>query len=166
MTFLAFGAALLGHEGAHFALAYCLYTRGDWASLQPPVVAHAAVVAAGPLFTLMTTLACALAAVRWRRLRWLTLAVPIFGASRLVMIGPVTLIGKGVNDEGTLGRLLGMSPRWLWTIEALATAGAIAFISRRTAGGDLRRHFPWIVAGIVIGWVSALTVGRAIGLPI
>jgi hypothetical protein len=86
--------------------------------------------------------------------------------SRLVVIAPATLLNTGMNDERTVAHLLNVSPVLLWIVEALVAVAAVAFAARGGGLAHRRRSVMAITAAIVGGWVSAFTVGRAIGLPI
>jgi hypothetical protein len=106
--------------------------------------------------------ACAAAV---RKGRAIAIAAIAFALSRLVVIAPATLLNRGMNDERTVAHILHVFPPFLWIAEALVAAAAAAFAARNV---DMPRgrSVMAIAAGLIVGWVSAFTVGRAIGLPI
>jgi len=75
-------------------------------------------------------------------------------------------LSRGMNDERAVANVLGVSVRLLWIAEALTVITAAAVVARATSLVQARRAVIAIAAGIAVGWVSALTLGRAIGLPI
>jgi hypothetical protein len=166
VTLATFWIALLGHEGAHFWAAHFAYSPINLSTGHVSPDAQLFVVGAGPTFTIVTTIACAFAVVRWHEARAVGIAAIAFAVSRLLIIAPGTLLGAAVNDERTVAALSGVPAGLLWAVEALVAAAAVALVARATPFAERSRSLVWIGAGIVIGWVSALTIGRAIGLPI
>jgi hypothetical protein len=115
----------------------------------------------------MIVAACAMVVVRSYRvvIERLAFVTAAAAASRLVLIGIPTLQGK-TNDEHTIMLATGWTAGMIWTVEATLTTLLLVWIVRRCA-----RHLLWsqiglTLLGILSGWVSALTFGRAIGLPI
>jgi hypothetical protein len=166
ITFATFWIALLAHEGAHRALAHFMYSAAELSRGEVRPSDQLVVVGAGPVFTLAMVVACAVVTHRLRRLAAVGIAAIAFGVSRILIISPATLLNRGANDERTVAQLTNTSARLLWSAEALVTIAAVAFVARSTPMSEHRRSVFWIVLGIVGGWVSALTIGRAIGLPI
>ena len=166
ITFATFWIALLGHEAAHFAVAHFVYSASELSSRYLPPRDDLFVVGAGPAFTLAMIVASAAASRALRQARAMAIAAIAFGMSRLVVIAPATLLNTGMNDERTVAHLLNVSPVLLWIVEALVAVAAVAFAARGGGLAHRRRSVMAIMAAIVGGWVSAFTVGRAIGLPI
>jgi hypothetical protein len=165
ITFATFWIALLGHEAAHFAVAHFLYSPSELSTVVAPRD-ELLVVGAGPAFTLAMIVACAAASRALRQWRAIVIAAIAFAVSRVIVIAPATLLNRGKNDELTVGHILNVSPALLWIAEALVAVAALAFVA---GGGGLhqrRGSVTAIAAAIVAGWLSAFTVGRAIGLPI
>lgn len=166
ITLAMFWIALLGHEGAHAGVAHFAYSPGDLSAGHVSQSGQLLVVAAGPIFTLAMIVACAISSTRWSWGRAAAITAVAFGVSRLLLIAPGTLFGTAINDERTVGPLLGVSARLLWTAEALVGAAAVFVVWRASLIADPSRSVGWIAVGIVIGWLSAFTLGRVIGLPI
>jgi hypothetical protein len=98
--------------------------------------------------------------------RLLLTATALTAASRLVFIIPRTLVRFGYNDETTIGAILSVSPRVLWSMEFLVVGTCCYFVIRGLGTGQ-RSHTVWATAiASTIGWISAMTFGRWIGLPI
>ena len=97
-----------------------------------------------------------------KRIAFITAAA---AASRLVLIAVPTMLG-GSNDEHSVMLATGWPAGMIWTVEAALTVLLLVWIVRRS-GLQVR---PWqgcmMLLGIFAGWTSALTFGRAIGLPI
>jgi hypothetical protein len=110
--------------------------------------------------------ACAVATRVLRRARAISIAGIAFGLSRILVIAPATLLNKGRNDERTVAHILNLFPPVVWIAEALVAAAAVAFVARDDAIPRGIRSVIAIAEGLVAGWLSALTIGRAIGLPI
>jgi hypothetical protein len=166
-----FWATLLVHEAAHgagaaLAVGSMPFTREQFAALAPTQRLPA--VAAGPIVTIFIVGSCAIVTriVRSPTARLLFTATALTAASRLVLIMPVTLVTFGYNDETAIGAALAVSPRVLWSIEFLLTS-ICCYVVIRGLGPDRRSRTLW-ATGIasVIGWISAMTFGRWIGLPI
>jgi hypothetical protein len=166
ITFATFWIALLAHEGAHFGVAHVVYSRTELATGRVSPFDQLLVVGAGPAFTLAMIVACAVVTPRLRRAAAVGIAAIAFGVSRILVISPATLLNRGPTDERTVAQLTNTSPRLLWSVEALVAIAAVAFVARSTPMPRRRRSVLWIALGTVAGWVSALTLGRAIGLPI
>lgn len=168
VAFVALWVALLGHEAAHFAVGRITY--GSWtvtlANYTPRAQLYA--VAAGPLFTLAVLAGAAVIATRTvQPIVLLTLASLAIGSvSRLVAIAPGTLLRHTHTDEHTIGQLLGVSPRFIWTIEAVIAAFALWVVLAPIPRAMRTRTVLWISIGVAIGLVSGLTLGRAIGIPV
>jgi len=166
ITFVTFWIALLGHEAAHVAVARLMYSPSELSSRYVPPRDDLFVVGAGPTFTLAMIVMCAAASRALRPARAFAIAAIAFGLSRLIVIAPATLLSRGMNDERSVAHLVNVSPALLWIAEALVAVAAVAFVARDDAIPRGTRSVIAIVAGLVAGWLSALTVGRAIGLPI
>lgn len=166
ITLATFWIALLIHEAAHAAVAHLMYPATDPSGGYAVPRDDLLVVGAGPAVTLAMVVACAAAYRQLGKLRAFGIAVIAFGLSRLLVIGPTTLLSRGMNDERAVANVLGVSVRLLWIAEALTVITAAAVVARATSLVQARRAVIAIAAGIAVGWVSALTLGRAIGLPI
>jgi hypothetical protein len=166
-TFAVFWVSLLGHEAAHFGMAQLLYSQNDLAAGSVSPRAQVFVVGAGPTLTLLVLIGCAAYAWRspHRHSLWIPYALAYSAASRLAFVAPGTLLGTAVNDERTVGRLIDVSPRLLWSLEALIATIALFIVSTRWPAAS-RRSLSWMMVGIAMGWASALTLGRAAGLPV
>ena len=165
ITFVTFWIALLGHEAAHFAVAHFVYSPGAFARRVAPRD-ELLVVGAGPTFTLLMIVVCAVGVRVLRQGRAIAVAGVAFGVSRLVVIAPATLLNRGMNDERTVAHILNVFPPLLWIAEALVAAAAVVFVARDVPILQRGRSAVAIAAGLAGGWFSAFTVGRAIGLPI
>jgi len=162
VTFATFWAGLLAHEGAHFAAALVARIVRLRSS-----IGSAFVPAAGPLITLLIVAGCALFVVRSRRVVMTRTAflMATGAASRLVLIAVPTMQGKS-NDEHDIMLASGWSAGMIWTVEAALTTLLLVWTVRRS-GAHLRSgQLGMMLLGILAGWLSAFTVGRAIGLPI
>jgi len=163
---VTFWIALLAHEAAHWGVARVVYSPTDLSTGRVAPHDQVLVVSAGPTFTLATIVLCAALTTRVRKARAIGIAAIAFGVSRILIIAPATLLSRGMNDERTVAHLLGVPARLLWIAEAAVAMAAVAFVARATPVAQRRRAVIWIGVGIVAGWISALTLGRAIGLPI
>jgi hypothetical protein len=143
-----------------------MYSPSELATGRVRPIDQLVVVGAGPVFTLAMVVACAVVTHRLRRVAAVAIAAIAFGVSRLLIIAPATLLNRGANDERTVAQLTNTSARLLWSAEALVAMAAVVFVARGTPIPQRRRAVLWIALGIAAGWVSALTIGRAIGLPI
>jgi hypothetical protein len=160
MAFAMFWAGLLLHEAAHSVVAWV--TSDNWTSpLLTP--ARGASAIAGPLLTLILVVGCAMFAGSVGRLRYVAAATAIGAASRLALIAVPTMLGKA-NDEKVVGLVFGVSPQAIWLTETLVTILLMSVVVRRS--GISRRAAFLCCAAVCVGWISALTFGRAIGLPI
>jgi hypothetical protein len=167
VSFGMYWVSLLGHEGAHFGMARLLYSPTDLAAGIVPAWPQLFVVGAGPRFTLLLLILCASYAVgRGAKASASVTPLAYAAASRLALVAPGTLLGTAVNDERTVGRLLHVVPVLLWSGEALVATVALVIVSANVPPGMERRSTAWMVLGIILGWMSAFTVGRAVGLPV
>ena len=166
ITFATFWIALLAHEGAHLGVAHFMYSPTELATGRVRPIDQLLVVGAGPAVTTAMIVACAAVTRRLGKAAAVGIAAIAFGVSRILIISPATLLNRGLNDERTVAQLTGVSARLLWGAEALVAIAAVAFVGRGTPIAQWRRSVFWIALGIAGGWVSALTIGRAIGLPI
>jgi hypothetical protein len=123
--------------------------------------------AAGPFITLVIVVACAMVVFRSHRvvIERLAFITAAAAASRLVLIGIPTLQGKS-NDEHTIMLATGWPAGMIWTFEAALTTLVLVWIVRRCAPQLLWSQIGLTLLGILAGWISAFTFGRAIGLPI
>jgi hypothetical protein len=164
--FAMFWVSILAHEGGHFGVAAVAYSTVHLAKVPD----HAAlwVVSAGPAVTWAILLGCGLAVTVRRRARVLQLliALGMGAASRIAFVGPGTLLGTAVNDERTVSGILGVSARLVWMTEAVAAALIMSWMTRQLPSGTRLRTGVWILIGTSVGWGSALTFGRWIGLRI
>ena len=70
------------------------------------------------------------------------------------------------NDEHDIMLVIGWPAGMIWTVEAALTTLLLVWMVRRS-GAHLRSgQFGMMLLGIVAGWLSAFTFGRAVGLPI
>ena len=166
ITFATFWIALLLHEAAHFGVAQLMYSPIELSSGYLPPRDDLLVVGAGPTVTLAMIVACAAATRQLRRARAVGIAAIAFGVSRILMIGPTALLNTGMNDERTVAQLLGVPAGVVWIVEALIATAAVSFVALTTPLAQPHRSVMAIAAAIVLGWLSAFTVGRAFGLPI
>jgi hypothetical protein len=166
ITLATYWIALLIHEGAHAAVAHFVYPPTYLSGVHIAPRDELRVVAAGPAVTLAMVIACGAAYRQLGKLRAFGIGVIAFGLSRLLVIGPTTLLSRGMNDERAVANILGVSARLLWIAEALTVITAAAVVARATSLAQPRRAVIAVAAGIAVGWVAALTLGRAIGLPI
>jgi hypothetical protein len=168
LSFGAFWVTLLAHEAAHFVVARAVYTGGELSAGRPRPASQLATVAAGPLVTLAILVASALATRARRRLRVRLVLNALAGgaAARLLLIGPGTLIGSAANDERTMGRLLGVPPQLIWSVEAGVGALCLAVTLRSLPPSERPVLTAAVTAGIVLGIATAFSAGRAIGLPV
>jgi hypothetical protein len=162
VTFASFWAGLLAHEGAHFAAFLGARVVGLRSG-----IGSALVPAAGPLMTLLIVAGCALLVVRSRRVVMTRTAflTAMGAASRLVLVAVPTMQGKS-NDEHDIMLAIGWSAGVIWTVEAALTTLLLVWMVRRS-GAHLRSgQVGMMLLGILAGWFSAFTLGRAIGLRI
>jgi hypothetical protein len=162
VTFASFWAGLLAHEGAHFAA----FLSARLVGLRS-AVGSALVPAAGPLMSLLIVAGCALLVVRSRRAVMTRTAfiTAMSAASRLVLIAVPTMQGKS-NDEHDVMLAIGWPAGMIWIVEAALTTLLLVWMARRS-GEHLRSgRLGMMLLGIVAGWLSAFTLGRAAGLPI
>jgi hypothetical protein len=162
-----FWLAVLLHEAAHYSMAWLLDTTLQVAPIHRPSGAQLVVVSSGPLTTLAVVALSALIASRSRAEPSLSvIAFSSAAAARLLPIAPITFLGRAVNDEATIHRLVGVSPRVLWLLEAAIAAALMWIVLSRVEPRNRRRVVVLLVVGNLLGLVTALTLGRAIGLPI
>lgn len=160
VTFVMFWAGLLAHEAAHYVVAWVV--SADWTSAVLNW-RRGVSAAAGPLLTLTIVAACTALSRSVGPLRWIAVATAIGAASRLALIAVPTMLGNA-NDERIVGLVIGVSPTVLWLTETVLTLILISFAVRRNA---ISRQAMFLsCSGALAGWISALTVGRAVGLPI
>lgn len=162
VAFIAFWAGLVAHEAAHYGIGRLVLTPDDWTSTASNV-RRAAAAAAGPALTLTLIAACALIAGSMSRMRWVVVATAVGAASRLALIAIPTMLGKN-NDENVVGLGTGIPPQGLWAVEAVVTVLLMTVIARRS--GVSRHAILLCVGAALVGWISAFTFGRAVGLPI
>lgn len=170
-TLILFWATLLVHEAAHAAAA--AWTVGSMPFTHEQLEALAATQrlpanAAGPFATILIVGVCAIGAriVRSPTAVLLLTATAVTTASRLVVILPATFVHGGYNDETTISSTLAVSPRVLWSMECLVISACCYVAIRRIESGR-RFHLLWATAiASAIGWISAMTLGRWVGLPI
>ena len=82
------------------------------------------------------------------------------------IVGPQTLLGNGLNDERTIGRILDVSPRVLWSLEAFVAAVGLVLVARAWPEEGKRTVFLWLALMVLMGWATTLTLGPLLGLPI
>jgi hypothetical protein len=163
VAFMAFWVGLLFHESAHYVAEWFLFAPSDWARPAPSRIAL--VAAAGPIASLGLVIVSAATVMASGATVKRVAALTAFGASsRLALTGIPTFLGKA-NDEHAISVATGLSAGWMWAVEALVTTLLIGWILRR-ANFVAGRGIGLSVIGIVLGWIAALTFGRAIGLPI
>ena len=163
-TFGLFWAGLLVHEGAHVAVAKVLFAPDDW--IRAPAygdVGKGLAAAAGPLATLVIFLTCAVIAARSREP--IAIAAGLGAASRIFLVAVPTLLGRS-NDEFVISVVTGVPGPLIWAAEAAVTTAVTTWV-----GVSLRAEVEvgavgFSILGIVLGWTSAFTFGRAIGLPV
>ena len=167
IAFVVFWAAELGHEAAHFTVGRLTHVAVHLPNGLRHRRAQVATWGAGPLFTLVVLGVSAVFAARSVSARATTVALAFAcsAASRTVAIAPGTLM-DGASDERTVGALLGVSPQSLWMAELLFAVACLTVIVRRVPVRVRRPTLAWIGIGVVVGLISALTLGRAIGIPI
>src|SRR5262245_60484580 len=110
---LAFGfvccwIAILAHEAAHFAtgrIVYGTFHPTETIVDQVGTRWRALPVAAGPTATMLLLAACLAAAAQADRpgQMWTAFAFAVGNASRVMLIGPSTILATGQNDELTVG---------------------------------------------------------------
>jgi hypothetical protein len=162
VTFAAFWAGLIAHEGAHYATSWwarVVGLRSETGSVLVP--------AAGPLMSLAIVAGCAVLIHRSRHVitKRIAFVTATAAASRIFLIAVPTMQGKS-NDEHSVMLAAGWSARTIWTVEAALTTLLLMWIVQRSGVRLLSWHAGMMLIGILAGWVSALTFGRAIGLPI
>ena len=166
VAFLTFWATLLGHEGAHYLARWWLLSPAEWSRPEPFSWSQIVVWSAGPAASLLIVMGSAAIRSISRRatIQRVALLAGLGAASRIVLIAIPTMLGKS-NDEHSISIATGVSARVMWGAEAAVTALLIAWMFVRRAppstgavGGSL--------FGILLGWFSAFTFGRALGLPI
>jgi uncharacterized membrane protein len=162
VAFIAFWVGLLAHEAAHYGVGRLVFTSDEWTTTTFNV-RRAAGSAAGPAITLIVVAACAVLSGAAGRLRWVAVAAAVGAASRLALIAMPTMLGKS-NDENVVGLAMGISPKMLWAVEAVVTVLLMTVIARRS--GVSRHAILLSVGAALVGWISAFTFGRAVGLPI
>jgi hypothetical protein len=164
--FAMFWVSILAHEAGHLGVAAAAYSTVHLGEL--PDDAALWVVSAGPLVTWAILLACGLAVTVQRRdsVRKLWIALGMGAASRIAFVGPGTLLGTAVNDERTVSGILGVSARLVWMSEAVVGALILSWMISQLTSGTRWWTTGWMLIGTSIGWGSALTFGRWIGLRI
>ena len=165
LTVVLFWVSLLVHEGAHFG------TQAALRELLGPAQGartRALTPAAGPLATVVLIVCCAFYARRAasNRQRLVAWALAVGAASRILLMAPVVVVGTGVNDETSMARAFDLPAGVFWGAEFLVAAPAMVIIYSLLPRESRARATLWIIVGVVVGWISAFTIGRAIGLPI
>jgi hypothetical protein len=169
LAFTTLWIGILAHEAAHFGVAALLHYQEHLARGDSDSAENLAVVAAGPLTTILILAVCALmVTLRSRRdvRTQVSVALGFGAASRSLLIGLPILFGRGANDEITISQLLGISPRGLWIVEVTVVATMLWLVARGLDDRAKPRALRYLSAGIVAGWLSLFTIGRAMGLPI
>jgi len=164
VTFLAFWAGLLLHEAAHFAIAGVLFAPDDWGSV--PAYGDASrgiAAAAGPLVPLLIVLVCATIASRAHQP--VAIAAGLGAASRIFLVAVPTMLGRP-NDERVVSVVTGLPGPLIWTAEAAVTILLIAWMLLSWRDQLRVGAISFCLVGVALGWISAFTVGRALGLPI
>jgi hypothetical protein len=70
------------------------------------------------------------------------------------------------NDEHDIMLASGWPAGMIWTVEAALTTLLLVWTVRRSGAHLSSGQLGMMLLGILAGWLSAFTVGRAIGLPI
>ena len=153
-------------RGAHLGVAHFMYSPTELSTGRVRPIDQLLVVGAGPAFTLAMIVVSALLTPRLRRGAAVGIPAIASGMSRILITFPTTLLNRGTNDERTVAQLTGAPAMVLCGAEVLVAIAAVAFVARGTPIAQRRRAVLWIAVGIVAGWVSAVTIGRTIGLPI
>jgi hypothetical protein len=168
LLLVLFWLSVLGHEAAHFGVAALVYSPEELRTGSLRSGAQLLAVGAGPLFTLLLLGASVVGVHRSHGATWRLAWSSLFAsaASRIALVGPGTLLGTAINDEQTLGRVLGVSPRLLWCGEALFALMAPTFVMRAWMPAMRTKVVQWITVTLVVGWGSALVLGPMLGLPI
>lgn len=163
-----FWLSILGHEGAHFGVGALVYTPEELRSGVLRAGSQLLAVGAGPVFTILllggSVLGVRSSRSRSSKLVWSSLVAS--AASRIAIVGPGTLLGTAVNDERTVGRIIGWPPSLLWSGEAVVATLGVLYVLRAWPRGMRQRVAQWLVVTIVIGWVTTLVIGPLLGLPI
>lgn len=168
IAFALFWTTLLIHEAAHYGAAAFTGAQAELANGRWSPKLQVIVSSAGPFATLAMILGSALLGTRPRFERHLAIlfSLALGAASRIALIAPATLLGRGWNDERSIVASLGISARFLVAGEALVALVALVYMAiymRRKRRSLTLLH---IIGGVGVGWASAFTFGRAIGLPI
>lgn len=162
ITFGTFWVGLLAHEGAHFAALLGARAVGLRSG-----IASAFVPAAGPVMTLLIVAGCAFFVIRSHRVVMTSTALvtATSAASRLVLIAVPTMQGKH-NDEHDIMLATAWPAGMIWTLEAALTTLLLVWMVRRSGAHLRSTQVGMMLLGILAGWLSAFTLGRAIGLRI
>jgi hypothetical protein len=167
LGFATFWLTILAHEAAHFVTGMAMVGNLHFSWFQPlPAHDRIPIVAAGPLMTLLILVTCAVVAIRRGHASLLLVGCVIGAASRILLIARTTLLASGDNDEVTFARLTGISAAEIWLAETMMALACVRFVLARTPSENRGRPTAWIAVGVVAGWISAVTFGRAVGLPI
>jgi hypothetical protein len=163
---VVFWVAFLLHEAGHYGTAALLRVSIDGSGASR--WSHFAAVAAGPAVTLALALLCVVAVTKVKHGVWLAAAVALASSAvwRFVLVAPATFFRNGVNDEATLGRILGVSPRLIWLCEAMLGAAAWYLVFRAVPIPQRRKVLGLLLVGMVVGTVTVVVLGRALGLPV
>ncbi len=168
LLLVLFWLSILGHEAAHFSVGALVYSPDELRSGIVRSWPQLLVVCAGPVFTMLLMTMSVLGArssqnATWK-LAWSSLVAS--AASRIAIVGYGTLRGTAINDEQTIGRILGISPRAIWCAEALVAVACIVYVARMWSPGVRPQIMQWIVVTVVVGWAVTLVAGPLLGLPI
>jgi len=171
LGFALLWATLLLHEAAHWlagaAARGTLRTSwSDFGQLGP--AGRAFTSGAGPALTSLVLLGCILLLTRRQTAGTVRViaATAIGAASRAVIIAGATWLTSGWNDERTFQQFTHVPATLSWSVEAIIAGAAIGLALRRLESAGRWSFFGWTAVGTAVGWISAMTVGRAAGLPI
>lgn len=166
--FLSVWLAVLAHAGAHLLAAALLYSPDELANPPLPALEQLVTVGAGPMVTLLIVGVCAAAArkgVSPPVAVWLA-AGALGAAARIVLVGWDTLRGTALNDERTLGVLLGVPAQLIWAVELVFVAAAMIRVVGAVPPAVLGRVAAPVLLGAALGAATTLFATRWFGLAL
>jgi hypothetical protein len=163
IAFVSLWVTILLHEGAHYGMAALLAPPGA-----PRGLDRSLITGSGPVSTLVIILVGAIAAGRVTSEFWkVSMFAAVWGAaSRVILVAPGTLLGTAGNDETTIAPVLGVSARSMVLVELLVMLAGLYLVHSAFRRNGRIPPLRVVLVALLVGWFTAPTFGRAIGLPI
>ena len=166
ITYVLYWLQLLGHEAGH-SIGRILFTGDADLTKRWPLRVQIATFGGGPLFTFALMGVAVAVAMRARsaRVRMIAVIAGIAAASRTVSIVPLIVAGMP-TDERALSQLLGVPYLLIGGIELVLTVVVVRALVVAIPPNTRRGTLTWIVLAIIVAFITAMTFGKALGIPV